>query len=87
MSTKVIFRTWKDTGEVIAFFPDMDEGRGRIGSYMHVGQYSGADYWGLLPVTRPATFEEYGELLEELQWIGYDDLVVTFRLNRRRRAS
>ena len=61
--TKVVFRVWKPTDEdalesVIAFFPDIDEGKGQCSSYMHCGQHGGADYVGLLTRTRPATPEE-----------------------------
>ena len=79
--TKVIFRKWKDNGEVIAFFPDDDWGHGLIGSYMHVGQHGGTSYQQCLRVTVPASPEEYAALLTELKQLGYADLVV-----RRRRC-
>jgi hypothetical protein len=77
--TRVIFRKWKDNGDIIAFFPDDDWGRGLIGSYMHTGQHGGAMY----PCdTVPASPEEYADLLAELKQVGYDDLVIRKRRTR-----
>lgn len=68
--TRVIFRKYRD-GEIIALFPDMDEGRGMIGSYMHIGQHSEADRLIVVDKTKPAKPKEYAELKAELQRIGY----------------
>lgn len=77
--TKVIFRKWKDNGDIIAFFPDVDWGRGLIGSYMLLDQHAGTSYQQCLRDTVPASPEEYADLLAELKQIGYDDLVIRRR--------
>lgn len=69
--TITIFRTYKDTGDVIALFPAQDEGRGMVGSYMHCGQHGAADYVGTVASTRPATEAEYEDLAAELEGLGY----------------
>lgn len=82
-SQRVIFKRWRAGGSVIAFLPD-DTGvnPGMMTSYMHVGQHSEADYYGLLAETQPAKPEEYAALLQELKSIGYN-LRIVKRLNRR----
>ncbi len=76
MKTKVIFRKWKDTGDIIALFPEELWSRNgyQISSYMQIGQHSGADYEGVIRGTFPAKQEEYQELYRELQQIGYSNL-------------
>lgn len=73
--TKVVFRKFKQGGDIIALFPEQVN-RLMIGSYMHVGQHSDADYDGVIAATTPAKESEYAELLAELKTIGYDDLRV-----------
>ncbi len=89
MSTLVIFRKWKDTGDIIALFPEMKEERVLCNSYMHVGQHGSANYYRLVtalhPPTMPATSDEYANLLAELESIGYDDLKVRKKWIRRYR--
>ena len=68
-TTKVIFRRWRDTGEIIAYFPEVEEHDGSIMSYMHVGQHGGATYPN--SGTAAATAEEYAPLQRELESIGY----------------
>lgn len=80
--TRVIFRKFRD-GEIIALFPDMDEGRGMIGSYMHIGQHDAADRLIVVDKTKPAKPKEYAELKAELQRIGYR-LTVRKRMSYRR---
>lgn len=77
MTTPVIFRKFKD-GDIIALFPcePADLSGLYCQSYMHVGQHSGASYFGVCQVTKLATPAEYAELLAELVKIGYDDLKV-----------
>ena len=74
--TKVIFRKFKD-GEVIALFPQEPATRNgwECMSYMHVGQHGGADPM-IVHETKPAKWDEFVELLEELQSIGYNDLKI-----------
>jgi uncharacterized protein (UPF0264 family) len=69
--TRVVYRTWND-GEVVALFPDIDETRGCCMSYVHVGQHGGADYTGVVRMTKPATQEQYSPLHAELTSIGYN---------------
>jgi len=61
----VIFRAERDSGEVIAVFPTLDEGDGCMTAYAHVGQHS-ACHWRWYHTTRPATPAEYADLLAEL---------------------
>lgn len=65
--TVVVFRKWRDTGEVIALFPQIDGGRGLCSSFEHVGQHGGADYDGVISRTDPATEDEYADLKKELE--------------------
>jgi hypothetical protein len=69
----VVFRKWKNGFGVIALFPEIPTDLyGRYcESYEHVGQHGGADYWGVIMNSRPATEEESVDLAEELTRIGY----------------
>ena len=91
MSTKVLFRKYKETddpilsrfaGDIDALFPydaptdDPDE----CGSYAHIGQHGEADYEYVLSLTVPAKPEEYKGLHDELvNLCGYDDLEALVR--------
>jgi hypothetical protein len=78
--TRVIFRTFKVDNEVIALFPDeIANEQKECWSYTHYGQHSPADYNGVIRCTKPASDEEAQELLDELRYIGYDDLKVCKR--------
>lgn len=70
-ATKVIFRYWN--GDVIALFPELpgDMNPETCMSYMHVGQHSAADYGHIIDQTKPAKPEQYAELAQELESIGY----------------
>lgn len=78
--TVVVFRvwneSWKKNKSVIALFPNVDWTltltRGLCASYEHVGQHGAADYDVVIRRTRAATPEEYKDLKEELESIGYD---------------
>ena len=70
---RVVFRRWRGSKEVIAFFLDQPQ-MPYVMSYEHVGQHGLASYPH--PQTEPASPAEYAELLKELQAIGYDDLKV-----------
>ena len=70
--TIVIFRRWRSKPyEVIAFFPEIPDDINGLYcmSYMHVGQHGGADYIGLLGITKPASLDDTDvkELKEELE--------------------
>lgn len=65
--TDVTFRKYL-SGEIIALFPhEVCDFHGNVGSYMHIGQHSGADYSGVLMCTKPATKKEYADLKKELE--------------------
>ena len=68
--TKVFFRKWDD-GQVIALFPDWIDSNTVITSYMHIGQHSGATP-KLIMELQEADPEEYADLKEELESIGYN---------------
>jgi hypothetical protein len=69
----VIFRRWRDTGDVIALFPELpsDINGHYCDSYEHVGQHGGADYFGVIRQTVPAAPGECADLSVELKRIGY----------------
>ena len=86
--TVVVFRRWpaKEGGDVIALFPEIDEGNYCCASYMHIGGHSGARYGLVINATRPATPEEYADLKAELEAYPYGyRLKVQRRYTRRRR--
>jgi len=69
MKTKVVFLKEED-GDILAVFPEvLNDFSGNITCYAHVGQHSGAsvEYCKTL---QPA--EDYEDLKEELESIGYD---------------
>jgi hypothetical protein len=80
MSTKVIFRKYKD-GQIIALFPEIpwNTCTHTVSSYMHLGQHGGADYAETIPITQPACKNEYQGLLTELETIGYTKLRIVKR--------
>ena len=63
---RVVFRVWKDNGEVMALFPDIEEGPYMCGSYVHNGQHGAANYRACIACTRAATPDEYAALVREL---------------------
>lgn len=70
--TVVVFRIFRDGGDVIALFPNEPYNhRGGVMSYQHVGQHSEADYFWCVRASRPATPEEYAPLKRELESRGY----------------
>jgi hypothetical protein len=76
--TRVVFRRWPKSqgGGIIALFPDIPSdlaGRYCL-SFEHVGQHGGADYQGLIRITRPVRegSEELENLKDELQGRGYN---------------
>ena len=74
---RVVFRKWKSTGQVIAFFLDQVY-RGYVMSYEHVGQHGNAVYPH--PQTEPAAPAEYILLWKELtERVGYSDLRIVKR--------
>lgn len=79
---RVVFRRWKDGGEVIALFPELPaDAHGYFcDTYMQVGQHGGADYYGVIRESFPVRPSESAILARELRRIGY-------RLKPIRRAS
>lgn len=82
MKTVVVFRKWRDSGDILALMPEIaSDIYGRYcQSYEHVGQHGGADYTGCIAATVPATKAEYRALAKELRRIGY-------KLDIRQRAT
>jgi hypothetical protein len=85
--TKVVFRRYRAAEDreltgasgVIALFPDDVEPGGLVGCYVRKGQHGSADYGLVLEHTTPASPEEYADLKEELESIGYNLKIVKRR--------
>ncbi len=74
---RVVFRRFTDDiGGVIAFFPDMKEGR-FIQSYMHIGQHGLAQYPNDLTVRADVFDDDVSALHRELRDIGYNLRIVS----------
>jgi hypothetical protein len=69
----VVFRRWRDTGDVIALFPELpaDLSGDCCDAYEHVGQHGGADYHGVIQQTTPCSLNDAAALAQELRTIGY----------------
>lgn len=81
--TKVVFRCWKDTGDVIALFPEiLADTHGSCQSFEHVGQHGAATYNHVVNITRPAEPFEYFPLKKELESPPYE-----YHLDVRQKAS
>ena len=90
----VVFRRWRDTGTVVALFPELpaDLGGDHCDAYEHVGQHGGADFHHVLRQTKPCSPDDAAALAAELRTIGYNLRPVkrASRIhhdNRRRTAS
>ncbi|MCK9525970.1 MAG: hypothetical protein M0R49_08585 [Limnochordia bacterium] len=81
-STVVIFRKYNN-GTVIAIFPEIPSTSDPYTcmSYEHVGQHGPCSI-DIVSITKPAQWEEYDSLMEELKSIGYH-LKVRNRLHPR----
>lgn len=77
--TKVTFRKVYD-GEIIAVFPYRFNRANDLACYAHVGQHQPIEPAFYRNCTKPATPQEYAELLAELKMIGYNDLKIYKRL-------
>ena len=80
--TEIVFRVVKQgqfKDSIDAVFLGTDQ-LNRNQCYAHIGQHSEGDYNYFLQETRPATPEEYRDLLHELKSIGYNDLKILKRL-------
>lgn len=69
----VVFRRWKDTGDIIALFPELpaDLGGDHCDAYEHVGQHGGADFHHVIRHTKPCSTEQSADLATELRTIGH----------------
>lgn len=77
MKIPVIFRKFKDEGDIIAIFPTLPgtNDPSTCLSYQHIGQH-GSCMGTLTSVTTLAKPSEYQSLLKELRSIGYRDLII-----------
>lgn len=72
--TKVIFRYWRISRDVIAIFPEIiaDNLSYHCQSYESIGQHGACNPLRVIENSRPATEKESEPLLQELTKIGYD---------------
>ena len=86
MYLPVIFRVWKENGDVIAIFPTLpgDGGYDSMMMYERMGQHGSGNYRGVVERTTPASKAEYASLFAELKRIYEPEscLVVKKRLTR-----
>ena len=81
--TEMLFRKYSN-GDIIALMPYIIETNKLLcESYMHVGQHGPAPYEGVMKYTRPAKEQEYAELKQELESIGYNVLPIV-RIDRKK---
>lgn len=73
MKTKVLFRRYKGTSDIVALFPRLPAtpNPAYCLSYMHIGQHGAADPNGCIFMTVPAKPEEYSSLEAQLIRVGY----------------
>lgn len=70
--TEMLFRKYRN-GEIIALMPYVIETfRYNCQSYMHIGQHGSARLANVIKHTRQANEEEYAELKQELESLGYN---------------
>jgi hypothetical protein len=73
VETLVVFRVFKDHGDVVALFPELVlYTDGSCESYQHIGQHGAADYTHCIRISRAAPPKEYAALQAELNNIGYN---------------
>jgi hypothetical protein len=83
-TTKVIFRRYKDAGDIIAIFPEelATMNPNDCSSYEYFGQHSSCDPFYVIQKTYPAKEADYQSLQKELEGIGYK-LEIVQRLSRK----
>jgi len=74
--TLTVFRKYRNNdapwyGDIVALFPEIPAYDSYCLCYQHVGQHGSADYSFVINITEPAKPEEYQDLKEELERIGY----------------
>jgi hypothetical protein len=79
---RVVFRTYRQGGDVIAILLDAPATPGYVLCYQHVGQHGEGKYFTIMAQTRPATAEEYAPLKRELEGVTY-----RYRLALRKRRT
>ena len=85
-TTKVVFRLWEETEEIIAIFPEVPSSTAtpnNCESYTHVGQHGSCSPAYLIGRTKPPSSDDQSKvsaLREELKGIGY-------QLTERRKIS
>ena len=75
--TEMLFRIESD-GQILAVMP-YEIGSPKANNvmcYAHIGQHSSCDYYYVLEKTKPASFEQYKNLKDELEDIGYNIQVI-----------
>lgn len=79
----VCFRAYRDNGEIIAIFPAMPESLNgyRCAVYAHMGGHAATNPQDMVAMTKPATEEQYTDLLRELVSIGYYNLRIVQKVN------
>jgi hypothetical protein len=74
--TKVVIRRWKDSGDLIALFPEepADVQGNTVSSYMHVGAHGSANYEHVISQTKKLYWwdEATVAFIDELKSIGYN---------------
>lgn len=70
--TPVYFCKFED--EITAVLVNEPANLGNFLCYAHVGQHGECSIQWVYEDTEPATPEEYSDLLDELEYIGYDDV-------------
>jgi hypothetical protein len=81
--TIVVFRKWRNGGDIVAIFPEIpatNHPSGGCLSYQHVGQHGACG--DITHCTDPASEAEYAPLARELESIGY-----SLKIVRRRTAA
>lgn len=90
--TLVVFRRWRDNGDIIALFPELPaDCQGYFcDAYEHVGQHGGAGFHGVVQATKPVSVEDAADLIQELERIGYVLRPIkraSYRVHEARRAT
>ena len=90
--TLVVFRRWRDNGDIIALFPELPaDCQGRFcDAYEHVGQHGGANFHGVVQATKPVSVKDAADLIQELERIGYVLRPIkgaSYKLHEARRAT
>jgi hypothetical protein len=82
--TIVVFRKFKDRGDIVALFPaEINYPNGNCESYQRVGQHGAANYNHCMKISVAAKPEEYKSLKIELESVVGYDLKVMKRYSRK----